>query len=123
MPGVELILIVQLAIAVVHDAPGRTLSLFEGMLATQVVAELVGKGQPGGFHNRLVTDLTKLVDTGVVRSVAQRIHICKADCAPTSATTCEEVVGCFKRPVLVTRQRTELLGYTGAAIFPIVWCR
>jgi len=123
MPGVELIFTVQRAIAIVHDAPGRTLSLFEGMPASQVVAELVGKGQPGGFHNRLVTDLTKLVDSGVVRFAAQRIYPCKADCAIAMATTCEEVVGCFKRPVLVSRQRIELLCYTGAAVFPIVWCR
>jgi len=45
--GVELIDTVQLAIAIVHDASGLSLPIFEGVLTSEIVTQFMSKNKPG----------------------------------------------------------------------------
>jgi hypothetical protein len=49
---VELVVAVESAIAVVHNATGATLAFFEAVLAVEVVAELMGDGLVGKTRMR-----------------------------------------------------------------------
>lgn len=52
--GIELKHTIQLAVAVIHDATSIPLTIFEGVLTSEIVTQLVGEGQPGALKVELI---------------------------------------------------------------------